>query len=68
MSSSPSSIRSQPRLSLHGARREAARLAHYEARKLNNLPTSLYDYHDAQHGREPPDERRARERRDNHRR
>ena len=46
----------------------AARLAHYEARKLNNLPTSLYDYHDAQHGREPPDERRARERRDNHRR
>ena len=43
----------------------AARLAHYDARKLNNLPNSLYDYHDAMRGREPPDERRARERRDN---
>jgi hypothetical protein len=43
----------------------AARLAYYEARKLNNLPISLYDYHDAMRGREPPDERRARERRDN---
>ena len=45
----------------------AARLAYHEARKLNNLPTSLYDYHDAKRGREPPDERRARERRDNRR-
>jgi hypothetical protein len=43
----------------------AARLAYYEARKLNNLPMSLYDYHDAKRGDEPPDERRARERRDN---
>jgi DNA-binding transcriptional regulator YiaG len=43
----------------------AARLAYYEARKLNNLPTSLYDYHDAMRGREPPAERSARERRDN---
>jgi hypothetical protein len=43
----------------------AARLAHYEARKLNNPPTSLYDYHDAMRGREPPAERSARERRDN---
>ena len=36
------------------------RLAHYEARKLNNLPNSLYDYHDVIRGRETPDERRAR--------
>ena len=36
------------------------RLAHYEARKLNNLPNSLLDYHDVIHGRETPDERRAR--------
>ena len=42
-----------------------ARLAYYEARKLNNPPNSLYDYHDAMRGRKPPDERRARERRDN---
>ncbi len=37
------------------------RLAYYEARKLNNLPTSLLDYHDVIHGHETPDERRARE-------
>jgi hypothetical protein len=43
----------------------AARLAYYEARKLNNPPYSLYDYHNAKRGLEPPDERRARERRDN---
>jgi hypothetical protein len=42
-----------------------ARLAYYEARKLNNPPYSLYDYHTAKRGDEPPDERRARERRDN---
>jgi hypothetical protein len=36
------------------------RLAYYEARKLNNLPNSLLDYHDVRHGRETPDERRAR--------
>jgi hypothetical protein len=36
------------------------RLAYYEARKLNNLPNSLLDYHDVLHGRETPDERRAR--------
>jgi hypothetical protein len=45
----------------------AARLAYYEARKLTNLPNSLYDYHDAKRGDEPPAERRARERRDNRR-
>jgi hypothetical protein len=44
---------------------QAARLAYYEARKLNNPPTSLLDYHDAQRGLEPPAERRAREQRDN---
>lgn len=43
----------------------AARLAYYEARKLNNPPTSLLDYHDARRGLEPPAERRARERRHN---
>ena len=43
----------------------AARLTYYEARKLNNPPYSLYDYHNAKRGREPPEERRARERRDN---
>jgi transcriptional regulator with XRE-family HTH domain len=43
----------------------AARLAYYEARKLNNPPTSLLDYHDAKRGLEPPAERRAREQRDN---
>ena len=37
------------------------RLAYYEARKLNNLPNSLLDYHDVLHGRETPDERRARQ-------
>ncbi len=37
------------------------RLAYYEARKLNNLPNSLLDSHDVLHGRETPDERRARE-------
>jgi hypothetical protein len=42
----------------------AARLAYYEARKLNNLPNSLLDYHDAKHGLEPPAERRARKQRD----
>jgi hypothetical protein len=36
------------------------RLAYYEARKLNNLPNSLLDYHDVLHGRETPDERNAR--------
>jgi hypothetical protein len=43
----------------------AARVAYYEARKLNNPPTSLLDYHDAKGGLEPPAERRARERRHN---
>jgi len=43
----------------------AARLAYYEARKLNNPLTSLLDYHDAKRGLEPPAERRAREQRDN---
>ena len=43
----------------------AARLAYYEARKLNNPPNSLLDYHDAKHGLEPPAERRARKQRDN---
>jgi hypothetical protein len=42
----------------------AARLAYYEERKLNNLPNSLYDYHDAKRGDQPPAERRAREQRD----
>jgi hypothetical protein len=37
------------------------RLAYYEARKLNNPPNSLLDYHDVIHGRETPDERRARQ-------
>ena len=41
----------------------AARLVYYEARKLNHLPNSLYDYNDAKRGLEPPAERRARERR-----
>jgi DNA-binding transcriptional MocR family regulator len=36
------------------------RLAYYEARKLNNPPNSLLDYHDVLHGRETPDERNAR--------
>ncbi len=43
----------------------AARLAYYEARKLNNPPNSLLDYNDAKRGLEPPAERRARERRHN---
>jgi hypothetical protein len=42
-----------------------ARLAYYEARKLNNPPNSLYDYNDAKRGDEPPAERRALGRRDN---
>jgi hypothetical protein len=37
------------------------RLAYYEARKLNNLPNSLLDYHDVLHGRETPAERQARQ-------
>jgi hypothetical protein len=37
------------------------RLAYYEARKLSHLPNSLLDYHDVRHGRETPDERRARQ-------
>jgi hypothetical protein len=44
----------------------AARLAYYAARKLNNPPNSLLDYNDAKRGLEPPAERRARERRENH--
>jgi hypothetical protein len=40
---------------------QAARFAYYEARKLNQLPNSLLDYHDVLHGRETPAERRARE-------
>jgi len=47
---------------------QAERLAYYEARKLEHLPDSLYDYNDASHGRETPAERRARERRANNRR
>jgi transcriptional regulator with XRE-family HTH domain len=45
-----------------------ARVAYYEARKLNNLPSSGYDYTVAKRGELPPPERRARERRDNRRR
>ena len=37
------------------------RLAYDEARRLNQLPGSLLDYHDVIHGRETPAERRARE-------
>jgi hypothetical protein len=37
------------------------------ARKLNNLPNSLFDYNDAKRRLEPPAEIRARERRDNRR-
>jgi len=47
---------------------QAERLAYYQARKLEHLPDSLYDYNDASHGRETPAERRARERRANNRR
>jgi hypothetical protein len=36
------------------------RLDYYEAGKLNNPPNSLLDYHDVIHGRETPDERKAR--------
>ncbi len=39
----------------------AERLAYYEARRLDQLPHSLYDYHDVLRGRETPAERRARE-------
>jgi hypothetical protein len=35
----------------------APRLAYYEARKLNNPPTSLLDYNDAKRGLETPTER-----------
>jgi hypothetical protein len=45
----------------------AARLAYYEARKLNNPPNSLLDYNDAKRALEPPAERRSRERRHNRR-
>ena len=45
-----------------------ARLAYYEARKLNNLPSSGYDYTDARRGEAPPRERQARQRRDSRRR
>jgi hypothetical protein len=45
-----------------------ARLAYYEARKLNNLPYSGYDYTDARRGEAPPRERQARQRRDSRRR
>jgi hypothetical protein len=44
------------------AERQAQRLAHYDARKLDRLPDSLLDYHDVLRGRETPAERRARER------
>jgi hypothetical protein len=47
---------------------QAARLAYYEARKLNQLPHSLYDYNDVRRGRETPAERRAREGRASRRR
>jgi len=40
---------------------QAERLAYYEARKLNQLPDSLLDYHDVRRGRETPAKRRARE-------
>jgi hypothetical protein len=43
----------------------AAWLAYYEARKLNNPPTSLLDYNDAKRGLETPAERRTRKQRDN---
>jgi len=46
----------------------SARLAYYEARKLNNLPYSGYDYTDAKRGEPPLAERRARQRRDDRRR
>jgi hypothetical protein len=39
----------------------AARLAYYQARKLDRLPDSLHDYIDVLLGRETPAERRARE-------
>jgi hypothetical protein len=45
----------------------AARLAYYEARKLNNPPNSPLDYNNAKRGLAPPAEHRAHERRDNHR-
>jgi hypothetical protein len=43
----------------------AARLAYYEARKLNNPPTSLLVHNDAKRGLETPAERRTRKQRDN---
>jgi hypothetical protein len=42
----------------------SARLDYYEARKLNNLPSSGYDYTDAKRGKAPLRERQARQRRD----
>jgi hypothetical protein len=42
-----------------------ARLAYYEARELNNPPTSLLDYNDAKRGLETPAERRTHKQRDN---
>jgi hypothetical protein len=46
----------------------SARLLYYEARKLNNLPSSGYDYTDARRGEAPLRERQARQRRDSRRR
>jgi hypothetical protein len=46
----------------------AARLAYYEAHKLNNLPYSGYDYTLAKRGEPPRAERHARQRRDGRRR
>ena len=54
-----------PRLRLSRNASTNATAAYYEARKLNNPPNSLLDYHDAKHGLEPPAERRARKERDN---
>jgi hypothetical protein len=48
-------------LSPDTAEGRAERLAYYEARKLNQLPHSMLDYHDVRRGRETPTERRARE-------
>ena len=45
----------------HTREGQAERLAYYEARKLNHLPNSLWDYHDVRRGRETPAERRAHE-------
>lgn len=45
----------------------AERFAYYEARALNDLPNSLYDFHDVRRGQLTPAERRAREARAAHR-